>query len=315
MPNYEDAKGELKNKLGAHNFDELTERSDEFINFRIAQIISGRGPRGNFDEQHLRAVHHHLFQDVFEWAGRIRDDKVQLSDGTVAFEPVFSKGGHAFLPARLIPTTLQNTFRQLHAESFFRATSDEVFIDRMANLLNDINTIHPFREGNGRTQRVFIQALAKQSGRKLDFAGITKERNIEASIAASKGDLSGFKEMLRDAMAPERTAVLEKIIVAFSKTEKGQNFIQGHSLKIAEQGFTGTVTYGARDATTFMFKDPKQSGFVVAHIKDLPSAEVKGGETIKVVIKTPLEKPQQAAQQKPHLRSVRRQDKDNDHGR
>jgi fido (protein-threonine AMPylation protein) len=52
----------------------------------------GQGPKGEFDTAYLKAIHRHLFQDVYEWAGRTRDDRVMLSDGTIASEPVLRKG-------------------------------------------------------------------------------------------------------------------------------------------------------------------------------------------------------------------------------
>jgi cell filamentation protein len=62
-----------------------------YVFVRRAEIDAGFGPKGEFDAAHLKAIHRHLFQDVYEWAGRTRDEPVTLSDGTVATEPGLRK--------------------------------------------------------------------------------------------------------------------------------------------------------------------------------------------------------------------------------
>jgi hypothetical protein len=97
----------VKNKLGATDHDELEAKKADYVSNRLLQFELGHGPAGQFDAAHLKAIHHHLFQDVYEWAGRTRDEKVSLSDGTVATEPVLRKlDGKPFLTGRRIATAL-----------------------------------------------------------------------------------------------------------------------------------------------------------------------------------------------------------------
>ena len=78
-----------------------------YVAARIFELELGEGPRGGFDAAHLKAVHRHLFQDVYEWAGHTRDERVPLSDGTVASEPVLRKpDGKPFLPGGQIQAAL-----------------------------------------------------------------------------------------------------------------------------------------------------------------------------------------------------------------
>lgn len=75
MPNYtysDDPNSAVKNKLGADTHEELEKREARLVFTRQAELMSGDGPSGNFDAAHLKAIHHHLFQDVYEWAGRTR---------------------------------------------------------------------------------------------------------------------------------------------------------------------------------------------------------------------------------------------------
>jgi cell filamentation protein len=85
MPNYVyPGTDTVKNKLDAKNLDELERLEGPLVRARRILIDSGRGPAGQFDAEHLKAIHRFLFQDVFEWAGHTRDERVQLSDGTIA---------------------------------------------------------------------------------------------------------------------------------------------------------------------------------------------------------------------------------------
>jgi cell filamentation protein len=59
----------VKNKLGARTLEELERLEGPLVGFRRAEVDAGRGPVGEFDAAHLKALHAFLFQDVFEWAG------------------------------------------------------------------------------------------------------------------------------------------------------------------------------------------------------------------------------------------------------
>jgi cell filamentation protein len=154
---------------------------------RDAEIASGCSPSGRFNAEHLKAMLRHLFQDVYEWAGRTRDEQVALSDGTVATEPLLRKAdGQPFLPGPRIPGALKRFGAVLWQSNYLRGLSREAFAERAADIMVDTNGVHPFREGNGRTQRVFIRELAQQAGHELDFSVVTRERMIQASIAGNE---------------------------------------------------------------------------------------------------------------------------------
>jgi cell filamentation protein len=108
----------------------------------------------------------------------------------VATEPLLRKvDGNAFLDGPLIPPALDHVATTIRDADYLRGLSRAQFAAPAADLMAGINAIHAFREGNGRTQRVFMEELASQAGHALDFTVVSRERMAQASIAAN--DKSG----------------------------------------------------------------------------------------------------------------------------
>jgi cell filamentation protein len=79
--------------------------------------------------------------------------------------------------------------------------------------MTDLNAVHPFREGNGRTQRTFMRELAQQAGHTLDFSVVSRERMIQASIAGNDyDDRTMMRRLFTEISDPERVAALSKAI-------------------------------------------------------------------------------------------------------
>ncbi len=132
----------------------------------------------------LQAIHKYIFQDVFAWAGEFRTVNI-------------SKGGHSFGRADFIEPFLHDLFRKLAKENHRRGLDRETFIPRAAFFLGEINAVHPFREGNGRTQREFIRRLAESAGFKLKWLGITRDQMIDASRTSFlTGDSSDLADLI-----------------------------------------------------------------------------------------------------------------------
>jgi cell filamentation protein len=327
MPNYELSNDTLKNKFGIVRYKVLEAKSRGLVLIRAAQIEAGRGAKGNLDEAHLRAIHKHLFQDVFEWAGRTRDEQVKLSDGTVASMPTMAKQGSpdAFMKGPLIAPALMGLFQRLRDDGNYKGFSDQVFVEKAASFLGRLNSIHPFREGNGRTQRMFMSELAKESGRDLDFGGITQARNTEASIDAhAMKDLKPMQSLIRDAMVPERVALLKNVIADFA-AKLGPAAVGNSNFTIAEPGqVIRAAVFTVKIGEHFVFRDVAKGEMKIAHVKDMPRADMKTGEKFAVEVKTePTQaapqktaQPQQApAKQQAVVRVVRSKAQDQDRGR
>ena len=178
----------LKNRLGIMSHGELSEAEVEITWGRRQQLADG-AVTGSFDFDHLCAIHSWLFQDIYEWAGLIRTVNI-------------SKGSSHFLDVSKIETGAQHTFHTpSHALLISGPLSPLEFVAAAADLLGDINYIHPFREGNGRTQRAFLDALAAHGGRELAWRNVSENDNIAASAAS-----------LADPTSPALAALLEKVI-------------------------------------------------------------------------------------------------------
>jgi cell filamentation protein len=189
----------------------LAAAETDYVKNRLWDVTSVQRPKGGFEVAHLKAIHRHIFQDVYEWAGRTRDERVKLSDGTIASEPVLRKvHGEPFMQGPLIADTLERIAGKLRDdESYLRGLSREEFSNRAAVFVVDLNGVHPFREGNGRTQRVFISELAQEAGHKLDFSCVTRERMIQASITGNeKNDPAMMQRLFNEISDPVRVAAL-----------------------------------------------------------------------------------------------------------
>lgn len=178
-----DENGVLKNKLGATTNEMLEDRERDITALRIV-MLKANPISGNFDLKHLKAIHRFIFSPIYHWAGQIRQGS--LSKG----ETVFT------FPERIEPE-LNKIFKQLKRENYLQGLNKENIAKKLAFYLGELNAHHPFREGNGRVQRIFISDLAYQAGYKLDFSHISQDEMIEASILAfRKADYSLLEALI-----------------------------------------------------------------------------------------------------------------------
>jgi len=135
---------------------------------------------GSFDTTHLKAIHQRVFQDVFPWAGQFRTTTVGKAE-RVGQPPTW------FTPPHLLEHEAQRILDSLQRSNLLRRIQPIEFARKVARLLAEINVLHPFREGNGRTQRLFVEAFANQAGHHLHFDVVSGERMVQASIEATSG--------------------------------------------------------------------------------------------------------------------------------
>ena len=220
MPGYTLPDGlTLKNQLGASSYEELQVAEADYVKARQLEMHLGYGPAGTLDAVHLKAIHRQLFQDVYEWAGHTRDERVRMSDGAIATEPSLRKvDGQPFMEGRLIAGELYRIAEKLAGANHLRGLDRDDFAVRAADLMVDLNGVHPFREGNGRTQRTFVRELAKQAGHRLDFSVVSRERMIQASITGNKsGDSNMMRRLFKEISDAVRVAALSKAIAALDQ--------------------------------------------------------------------------------------------------
>lgn len=166
-----------------------------FVQKRAVELEE-RDVLGSFDIAHLREIHRFLFRDIFPWAGDFRVVNI-------------SKGNANFGPAMHIVGALKELFDRLAKEKLLVGLTAPAFVDRAAFYLGEINAIHPFREGNGRTQREFIRQLALHAGHPLSWSlvgtGFTQQQMIDASILShTRGDNSQLAAIIDAALFSTR---------------------------------------------------------------------------------------------------------------
>jgi len=144
--------------------------------------------RGNVDQAHLQAIHRRIFKKVYPWAGELRQIDIAR------------KASYPFALIPFLQKRLDQTFAMLASENRLRGLAVGQFIERAAFYLGELNSIHPFREGNGRTLREFIRELAAEAGFTLDWSRVTQAQMYEAaSLSHNLGRNSGLTAVLRSA--------------------------------------------------------------------------------------------------------------------
>jgi cell filamentation protein len=132
-------------------------------------------PEGNFDSAHYRAVHHHLFQDVYDWAGKYRTVRI-------------AKGSSIFCYPENIPAQMDAVFGTIECGERFRGVTADEFVVCLAGFLAEMNAIHPFREGNGRSQLSFIGLIGHVFDQPLHLERVDQQTFLPAMIASFAGD-------------------------------------------------------------------------------------------------------------------------------
>jgi cell filamentation protein len=163
----------LVNKLDLRDQNELDDFEAEITSARAGEPL----PDGNLDFAHFCAIHHHLFQDVFDWAGTPRSVRI-------------SKQGSAFCFPEHIDAQATKLFSDLKAIKYLEKLPAREFAEKAAHFLTELNAIHAFREGNGRTQLTFFALLANRAGQTLDLEKLDPDAMLRAMIASFDGDES-----------------------------------------------------------------------------------------------------------------------------
>jgi cell filamentation protein len=174
----------LRNKLDIRDKADLDRVERRIVSDRASADI----PKGKFDLDHLRAIHRHLFSPLYDWAGEVRIVEI-------------SKGGSQFQFTKYIETGMADIHRRLKAERFLKNKSPKVFAQKAAEILGDINYVHPFREGNGRTQILYAQQLAQQAGYELDLTKIDPAQWLNASKEAHQARYDDMASCLETALS------------------------------------------------------------------------------------------------------------------
>ena len=191
-PYFDEAIGDLRNLLGAKSSEELKKLEAQIVFANEIELESVIVARTN-DLAELLVLHKHLFGNVYDWAGKVRTVDIKKN----------ADGAEHFLIVSKITDAANYVFKELAKENFLRDLPVDVFTERLAYFYDQLNYIHPFREGNGRAQRIFSVRVAHDAGYEINWDQVVGDENDEASrIAAEKMDLSALKLMFAKIVSP-----------------------------------------------------------------------------------------------------------------
>lgn len=175
----------LVNKLGIRDEKRLSE-VEAGITFAKAVMLEEPPIDDDFGFEHFKKIHEFLLCDLYEWAGQVRTVDI-------------SKKRTKFLDAASIESIGTKCFAKVK-DGYFENLSFDEFVKRIAEFYNDVNYIHPFREGNGRTQRIYFTQLIRHYGYDINFADVDTDELMIATIQASSGVMDFLVEFFKNSI-------------------------------------------------------------------------------------------------------------------
>ena len=168
----------LANKLDISDPAELQEREYQISAAKTLDVLA-QDPPSILDFDYYLKLHQTLFSDIYDFAGKIRTVNIAKPDSPVPF---------AY--ADCIQPYADQIFSELKRRHYLVNLEKPDFISALAWLSSELNALHPFREGNGRTNRLYLNRLCLNAGYLLDFNLATREEILVADRTAFAGDLA-----------------------------------------------------------------------------------------------------------------------------
>lgn len=171
----------LKNKLGIHDKSQLFAAETSLAAVRLYQLY--QNPiKGCFDYNHLCCIHQHIFQDLYSWAGKTRTVNIAKTS--------------LFCLVQFIQSYANNVFPAYYNDCMRTKDDPEEFIHVFTEHYADLNALHPFREGNGRSQREYCRELCLKCGYSFDLRCTNHEEMLSASIESLDMDSNASLEAI-----------------------------------------------------------------------------------------------------------------------
>jgi cell filamentation protein len=167
----------LRNLLNIHDEEQLQKAERELSEIAVSNFRLTPPP---FDLSLFQQIHKSLFSDVYEWAGLLRTVNIQ-------------KGDTLFCTAERIAPEAQKIFRVMEGAAWFVGASKAELVAKIAETYGDLNVIHPFREGNGRAQRILFEQIIINAGFAVDWWLIKDTAWVPANIDAVTCDYRGLE--------------------------------------------------------------------------------------------------------------------------
>lgn len=185
----------LRNLVGATDEDALAAAENDLRSARAAILREDLPPAEGTLEQ-LRRMHRFLFRDVYDWAGEVRT--IDMGKGE----------GLPFQPLELFSIGVRYSEEVLRADDLLKGLGHDEFVKRLSVSYNNFNILHPFREGNGRTQRIFWEIIAREAGWHFDW-GTHRQKDERSSL--DRGDAAKRPASSRGYVQKNRQAVVRTV--------------------------------------------------------------------------------------------------------
>lgn len=183
--------GVLRNLVGAKTSADLARAEADLVAARIIQLRDHRLVMPSRDVNEILGLHRHLFQDLYSWAGSTRTVDIKRGDGDF------------FAPWQGILRNIDVVLEDLYAHDCLRGLEQDDFTTILTRFYDDLNFIHPFREGNGRAQRLFWSRVAFDAGWILDWSSVHGPELNEASrLAREDLKLAPLQQTLAKCIRP-----------------------------------------------------------------------------------------------------------------
>jgi cell filamentation protein len=231
---------------------------------------------GIYDAVHLKALHKYIFQDVYPWAGQFRTTllgKAQFVEGPATY----------FTPPHLLEHEAQRILDGLHRANLLKELSRSEFAWKAAHLLVELNNLHPYREGNGRTQRIFVETLAREAGHTIHFDVVSKERMIRASVLSTAGDSAMMIRLFQEITDPECIRPLRRAIEFLAANRFPWNTTY---LATATPGQEYAGKLVGRDGAAFMMRTDSDQ-IIIGQQADIP-ADIRSGEHFSFIARASI---------------------------
>jgi len=148
----------LKNKLNIHDLDTLSNIERKLVLAKLYELRQNKSI-GNFDMQHFKFIHRFLFEDIYDFAGDFRRENI-------------AKDNFRFAEYEYIEQELDRLLNELKKENYLKDLSKKDFVKCIIYYMTELNVLHPFREGNGRTIREFLRELEYVNGYIFNLRGM-----------------------------------------------------------------------------------------------------------------------------------------------
>ena len=171
----------LVNKLNLHTQEQLTQAEALLVTSCSAKLEKTLAFE-DVDFDYYKNLHKQMFGDLYDWAGTVRSVNI-------------SKKGTVFCDCKEVEQLGILKLKRLKKLKYLKDLPTESFLDELTELYNDLNYLHPFREGNGRTLRLFVTLLVRNTDRDISWNNCDSDLLTIATIKAAQGDLTMLRSI------------------------------------------------------------------------------------------------------------------------